>query len=333
MKKLVTLLVIMLAAAVLFSPVSPNNAMAAQKDWPKGLTVGTAPMGSTYFILLSGWADLISKHLKISSAAESTGGPAANVVLIEKGQVDLAAATNLVLYQGWHGKAWAKGVEYQKVRAILPLYPGTFHLYAPADRGIKSIYDLEGKRVCVGGSGTTPGILGPMVWEILGINVAKKVNLGWSDANSAIRDGLIDAVQGLMGIPFPSCLELMSTHDVIISSIPEKDIPKLIEELPLLGRTVIPANTYKGQTSDIPTIDVWGYMLAGKDMAADLVYEICKQTMENHNELLQVHKSAKHIKDLKAIANSVVPVHTGALKYYKEIGISVPDKLVPPEAK
>ena len=333
MKKYSAVLTILFLFLVVFGLGSQETIGATKKDWPKGLTVGSAPMGSTYFILLSGWGELITKRVEIRTAVESTGGPAANVVLIEKGGIDLGAATNLVLHQGWHGDAWAKGVKYQKARAILPLYPGTFHIYAPRDRGIESIYDLNGKRVCVGGSGTTPGILGPMVWDILGVKPAKKVNLGWSDANSAVRDGLLDAVQGLMGIPFPSCVELSSTHDVVISSIPAKDIPKLRKELPLLGETMVPANTYKGQTEDIPTIDVWGFMLAGKDVPNDVVYEIVKETLKNIDDLLTVHKSARHIKRLKAIANSVIPIHSGAIKYYKEIGIDIPDKLIPPEYK
>ncbi len=333
MKRFFTFSILFVSLMFLLISAHPGTAEAAQKDWPKGLTIGTAPMGSTYFVLLTGWGKLITKHVGIQNAVESTGGPAANIVLIDGGKAELGAATNLVMYQGWHGKDWAKGIQYRKVRSIAPLYPGTLHIYALKAAGIKSIYDLEGKRVCVGASGTTPGILGPMLWEILNIKVAKKVNLGWTDANSAIRDGLIDAVQGLMGLPFPSCLELMSTHEVTICSIPKKDIPKIQKELPLVGETIVPANTYKGQTEDIPTIDVWGYLLAGKDVPADLVYEIVKVTMNNIDELIAVHKSANYIKQLKAINTSVFPLHSGAIKYYKEIGMTIPDNLIPPEYK
>ena len=332
MKRLIAFLLLFLLT-FLYGPVNSGTAMAAQKDWPKGLTIGSAPMGSTYFVLLSGWGDLISKYLKIPTAVESTGGPAANVILIDRKQIDLGAATNLVLYQGWEGKSWAKGKKIRSARSILPLYDGIFHIYAPVDRGIKSIYDLDGKRVCVGGSGTTPGILGPILWDILGIKPAKKINLGWSDANSGVRDGLIDAVEPLMGIPSPSCVELSSTHALDISSIPEKDIPMVIEKLPLLGKATIPANTYKGQTKDIPTVNVWGYMIASKDLPEDLVYEICKQTIGNIEDLISVHKAAKNIKKLNAINDSVIPLHPGAVRYYEEMGIEIPDRLIPPESK
>ena len=163
MKRFFFLLVVLLSMTFLFGFVNFDKATASEKDWPKGLTIGSAPMGSTYFVLLSGWGDMISKRINISTAVESTGGPAANVILIEKGEIDLGAATNLVLYQGWEGKAWTKGKKYRSARAILPLYPGTFHIYAPEKSGIKSIYDLEGKKVCVGGSGTTPGIMAPIL--------------------------------------------------------------------------------------------------------------------------------------------------------------------------
>ena len=333
MKKFLLLIVLLLSMAFLFGSINAGPAVAGQKDWPKGLTIGSAPMGSTYFVLLSGWGDLITKRLKIPTAVESTGGPAANVILIDKGQIDLGAATNLVLYQGWEGKAWSKGKKYQSSRTILPLYAGIFHIYSPVDRNIKSIYDLTGKRVCVGGSGTTPGILGPMLWDMLGVKPAKKINLGWSDANAGVRDGLIDAVEPLMGIPSPACVELSSTHKLNICSIPEKDIPMVIKKLPLLGRATIPANSYKGQTKAIPTVNVWGYMLASKKLPADLVYEVCKQTLGNINDLIAVHKAAKNIKTLSAVTDSIIPLHPGAIKYYKEVGIKIPDRLIPPEYK
>jgi TRAP transporter TAXI family solute receptor len=333
MKRFSTFSILFVLVIFLLISAYSGSAEAAQKDWPKGLTIGTAPMGSSYFIILTGWGKLITKHVGVQNAIESTGGPAANIVLIEKGGAELGAATNLVLYQGWNGKDWAKGVQYRKVRAIAPLYPGVFHIYALKSSGIKSIYDLNGKRVCVGASGTTPGILGPMIWDILNIKPAKKVNLGWTDANSALRDGLIDAVQGLMGLPFPCVLELQATHEVTICSIPKNDIPKLREKLPLLGETTVPANTYKGQTEAVPTIDVWGYLLASKDLPDDLVYDIVKATENNIDELIAIHKSARFIKQVNAITNSVVPIHSGAIKYYKEIGIDIPNKLIPPEYK
>ena len=90
---------------------------------------------------------------------------------------------------------------------------------------------------------------------------------------------------------------------------------------------------YKGQTQAVPTIDVWGYMLADKDLPNDLVYEIVKKTIENIDDLLLVHKSARNVKNLPAIKNSVVPIHSGAIKFYKEKGIEIPDKLIPPEFK
>lgn len=326
MRKILTAGLIFVAL-VAFGLGNSRSALAAKKDWPKGLTFGTAPMGSTYFILLTGWAQLVTQYVGIQNAVESTGGPAANMVLIHKKQLDLGAATNLVLWQGWHGKAWAKGNKYRDVRAILPLYPGVLQLYALKKSGIKGISAkyLDGKKVNVGPPQTTPGILGPLVFDILNIK-PKVVHLGWADSNSALRDGLLDAVFILIGIPAPTIVEMTSTHKMIISSILEEDIPKVRKALPLMGKTKIPANMYKGQTKDIPTIDVWGYMLARPDLPDDLVYEICKATIDHHDDLLKVHKSAKYIKRLEAIKDCVIPLHPGAIKFFKERGIEVPKK-------
>lgn len=324
-------LVVVLVAAFVLPGCVPEEEV--EEEWPSGLTFGTAPMGSTYFILLSGEADLITKYVDITTAAESTAGPAANVGLIEKGEVDLGGATNLVLHMGWTGTGWAEGTKYQRVRAYAPIYPGTWHGMALKGSGIKSVYDLEGKKVCSGATGTTPSILTPLVYDILGIEPAEYVALGWTDANSSLRDGLIDAVQTLAGVPMPSFTEMATTHDVNIWGIPCEDMAKLTEELPLLMETVVPANSFRGQTEELCTIAVWGYMLADKDLPADLVYEITKATAEHVDDLIAIHKSGKHIAELEAMAGSVIPLHSGAIRYYEEIGIEIPDKLYPPEYK
>lgn len=323
-------LVVVLVAAFVLPGCAPEE---AEEEWPSGLTYGTSSMGSTYFILLSGAADMITKYVGVPTAAEATAGPAANVGLIEKREIDFGGATNLVLYQGWNGLAWAEGTKHQRMRAFAPIYPGTWHGMALKESGIKSIHDCDGKIVCSGPTATTPSILTPMVHELFGIEPAKYVALGWTDANSALRDGMVDVIQTLAGLPMPSFTEMATTHDVNIWGIPCEDIPELLEELPLLMETVIPANTLKGQTEELCTIAVWGFMLADKDLPDDLVYEVTKAIAEHVDELIAIHKSGRHIGELEAMATSVIPLHSGAIKYYEEIGIEIPDKLYPPEYK
>ena len=75
------------------------------------------------------------------------------------------------------------------------------------------------------------------------------------------------------------------------------------------------------------TITVWNYMVVHKDASADFVYEVVKKTFENVDILITTHASAKETKP-EAIVYSPIPLHPGAVKYYQEKGIKIPDKLI-----
>jgi len=94
----------------------------------------------------------------------------------------------------------------------------------------------------------------------------------------------------------------------------------------------IPKETYKHQDEDISVVAFWNLGIASSDLSEDLVYELVKTTFEKHEDLLSVDPTAKDtIAD--NITYSTVPLHPGALKYYKEEGIEIPDELIPPESK
>jgi len=78
----------------------------------------------------------------------------------------------------------------------------------------------------------------------------------------------------------------------------------------------------KGQTKPVPTLGDWNVMIVNKDMPDDKVYEVAKATFALIDKWVSVHKSAattkpENIKDLKQY-----PMHPGAARYYKEIGLN-----------
>ena len=331
------LVVVLVAAFVLpgcVPEVAPPEEEEEEEEWPPGLTIGTSSLGSGYYIMLSGWGETLSKYTGVPTAAESTAGPAANIGLIETGEMELGAATNLVLWQAWNSVegTWAEGEVFEKVRVILPCYPSVLQGLALKASGIESMYDYEGKRVVIGPAGTTPAILLPIIFDTLGISVTP-VNLGWTDAHLALVDGIVDVVQRSTGYPTASIEETAHSHPLNFIGVSPEDVPKIQEVVPFMSEAVLPAGTYTGVDEDIPTLSMWGYLLASRDLPEDLVYEIVKATVDNIDEIIAIYPHAKNIVNLKMITGSTVPIHPGAIRYYKEVGIEIPENLYPPEYK
>ncbi len=98
-------------------------------------------------------------------------------------------------------------------------------------------------------------------------------------------------------------------------------------------RFEIPANTYPRQAEKVNTIAQPNILMTTTSIDDQLVYELTKTMFENLPEVHQVHSAAKYITTENALKGVSVPLHLGAYRYYKEIGLDIPDYLIPPEAQ
>ena len=313
---------------IVFSFTVTLSQAQVKPGWPKGVTIGTSGIGGVYFVWGGGFSKLLHDKMGIPGSVEVTAGPVTNLQLLENKQIDFALATAAPIYEGWHGLGWSKGKKYQNSRVIFPMYTTYFHAYALKKTGIKSAPDLNGKSVGVGAVGTTPAVYWPLVFEVLGIKPGRVVNAGWSDLNSQMRDGMLDSIATASGLPWGGITELEVSFDVNVFALTRANGEKFIAKYPFFSPGMIPKGTYKAnKDSDIDTVTVWNFMVVHKDASSDFIYEVVKKTFENVDILIAAHASAKEVKP-EYIVHSPVPLHPGAVKYYKEKGIKIPDKLI-----
>ncbi len=297
---------------------------------PKAITIGAAPVGGVYFVWAGGFARLLYDKMGISGNVEVTGGPVHNTQLIEAKQLDFGLVHAGIAYEGWHGLGWAKGKKHQNPRVIFPMYASCFHLYALKKSGIKNIHNLTGKSVGPGPIGGGPSVYYPLLFEVIGVKPGRIVNASSSDLNSQLKDGMLDVNASTLGIPWGLIHEIETTHEVNVFGVPRADAEKFIAKYPYFSLGIIPKGTYKANKDfDIETVSFWNFMTVNKDLSEEFVYEVVKKTFENVDILITAHASAKEVKP-EFIVNSPIPLHPGAVKYYKEIGIKIPDKLILP---
>lgn len=316
-----------LTVVMLSLAITHSNAQTRQA-WPKSVNIGAAPVGGTYFIWAGGFAKLLYERMGISASVEATGGPVHNVQLVDGGEMDFGMVTAGPAWEGWHGEGWAKGKRYQNLRVIFPMYTTYFQMYALKKSGIKGIYDLKGKSVGVGPVGGTPATYWPKILETTGVKPGRIVNASSSDLNSQLKDGMLDANGQAVGLPWATVTEIETTHDINIFGVPQRVADRFIARYPYFSKGVIPRGTYKSNKDfDVETVTVWNFMVVHKDAPDDFVYEVLKKTFENVDTLITVHPSAKETKP-ESIIHSPIPLHPGAVRYYREKGINIPDALV-----
>lgn len=315
-----------LAAAFAAALALPAAAMD-KTGWPTEMTIGTASQGGTYFVYGNGFASFITEALGLNATGEVTGGPVQNVTLVETGDHLMGLVTMGPAYDAWNGKSeLAPGLEHKSIRALFPMYQTPFQVIALRRSGITSVSDLNGKRVSVGPAGGTPGTYWPQFMAALGVN-ATISNAGAADAAGQLQDGLIDAFAFAAGVPISAFAELAASQDVVMFGFNEAELPKILEAFPAMAPLTIPAGTYAGHDYDQPTVALWNFAIAHKDMPESLAYEITKLAMENPDRMVQIHAAAKETLLENWDKNTFMPYHPGAVRYFTEKGIVIPDAL------
>lgn len=319
---------LLLAAFFAISQAGPAYGQA-KKDWPKIVTIGGAPVGGTGAVYAGGVAGILHAKLGLNTSVETTGGPVHNTQLAQSKEVTICGVSAAAIYEGWHGAGWAKGKTHQDIRCLFPMYNTYFQMYALKKAGIQSIYDLNGKSVGVGPTGGTSALLWPRFLETLGIKPGRIVNASSSDLGDQLKDGLIHANAQSAGIPWSAVTEAETMSEVNVLGISKKDMEKVIEKVPYLSPGILPKGTYKAnKETDIDTLTFWSFYIANKDLPEDFVYAIVKTVFENQDALVAAHKAAVETRP-EYIVHSPIPLHPGAVKYYKEKGIKLPDKILP----
>jgi len=320
------LLVAVLAAC------SEESSGKEEKADPSNLLLGTSSQGGTYYVWGGGWADIMGKNIDdVDVSVEVTGGPTSNIQLIQNGDMDLGFVTSWLGGEGYNGEGWTEE-EHDKIRSMFIMYPSVMHMYALKGNGIEAISDFQGNHVSTGAPGSTSAEAGQGLMDVLDIKPEKVSGLPTNTSTDGLRDGTIDAGFAVTGVPGPFMLDLETTHEVQHIGLTDEEMDKVLSEYPYWDSLDIPKETYKHQDEDISVVAFWNVGIASSDLSEDLVYDMVKTTFEEHEDLLAVDPTAKDT-IAENITYSTIPLHPGALKYYEEEGIEIPDELVPPESK
>lgn len=319
---------LLIAFSVIFAAAcTDGNEQAANnkgEDKQVDLLMGTGSQGGTYFPLGAEMANVWNKNIEqVNVTSTESGASVENLAKISNGEFDLGMTVNLPAYTAYEGSGDFDGKKVENFAFIGHIYPEVLQIITRESANINSIADLKGKRVAIGPPGSGTQVAVKLVLESYGLKEGDydAYQEGFGDAKSKLQDGTIEASFGLLGLPDAGIDELQaSVKDVKLLNI---DTDKLdhIEKNSGYSSYIIKAGSYEWQKDDVQVVSAFAVLVANTDTVDDdLAYELAKVMVENASE--NTHPQAKHMTKENAL-NGVgdLPIHPGAEKYYKEIGL------------
>ena len=108
-----------------------------------------------------------------------------------------------------------------------------------------------------------------------------------------------------------------------------EQIEAIRKAMPEFSPSKIAAGTYRFLEKDHITIGVYNFAIGRADLPDDLVYQLVKAVFENQPRLVKATAAASDTLPQNVVKDTFLPFHPGAVRYYREIGIKIPESLVP----
>ena len=287
------------------------------------LSIGSTGLGSTYYVMAAGISNLINKQPDIQTSVEPMGGADPQVRAIGEKRIDFGAVNTLAASDGYYGRP-----PYNSkipLRLIIQGDATVRNIVARADAGIKTPADLKGKRFLAKRKAVADlEQLALAILKVWGVPKEQVKLLEAAEINEAVEAmklGTADAGV-LPGSPGAATIkELAESTPVVFIDLGEK-MDALLKELnPAFFPTVIPTGAFKGVDKPVTTVAAGrAAFVARADLPDELIYRITKIVFSDPQELARMHTIGRDWTVDNTVKDFPVPIHPGAVKYFKEIG-------------
>jgi TRAP transporter TAXI family solute receptor len=312
-----------LAAAALTAVVagcgSGGGSGPEQSDRPpERLTVTSGGQGGIYFLYGAAFAKVISRHLPgYRATAEESTGAVENLLRLRDGKADIALTLGDTALDAVEGReAFKRPVP---LRALAQIYRSYVQVVAAKGSGIRSLADLEGKRVSVGSPDSGTEVVAARVLELAHIDSRKGIErrqLGVAESADALANGTIDAFFWTGGLPMSAVSGLARAHPIRMLDLAALARPLRERYGGVYEDASIPAGTYPGVAA-VPTISVPNYIVVSEKMNGALAHDLTELLFKYGDELVAAHPESRNLDPARA-QQMIAPIrlHPGAQQYY-----------------
>jgi uncharacterized protein len=314
-------------AAVVLVMVMAGQGMAADKR----ISIGTAGTAGALYPMGVAMAETINRHVPgFKASAEASSASLENIRNLSQGNVEWAISQNEVAYLAYNGLDKYKGKAVKSLQSLFGTLISWAQIFASADSSINSVKDFKGKRIGVGAPGSGGERAAQKILSYYGLTYKdiKPEFMSNPEMVSALKDGTLDAF--IITHPLKSAALLDLTTSFKVKMIPVGD-EGFYKKYPYFTKRDVPVGTYRNVDKPVPTPTsrVVMYTDTKAGLSTDDVYAMLKGIWENAGEWQSTHPAVKKYTTLKdAVKGLNIPLHPGAVKYYKEKGLAIPAALI-----
>lgn len=337
LRALIALAVICLFAFLLARPVPEDR---------QTYILATATTGGTFYPVGVAMATLSKQVLEpehgISLAAISSAGSEENLRLMRTGEARFAILQGLYGAWAWHGAGrMANEAPFAELRSVTALWPNVEHFLVRArfaEQGdMSDLAALEGRRFSIGArySGTEGS--NRHILQALGLDPDQHFNLvyqGYGASADAFQNQLIDGMNTPAGVPVGAVTRAMAAArgEAVLLSFTQEQLGAVNRDYPDLWQFLeLPAETYPNQPEPVRTIAQANLLAVTADVPEEHVYQLLVTLYDNLAFLHAFHAATRAMSLHSALEGLPVPLHPGAVRFYRERGLEVPERLLPPE--
>lgn len=306
-------------AAALLIAASTHGASAQTR-----IVMAGSSSGGTSHLYFAALAPLLNKYIPGMEASARSGGSTENVLLLERGTVQVAGAS-----PGDAEKVLGKdGMAKTKIRTLFTMFHIPYHLLVPKTSPIQSFADLKGKRLSIGIKAGGEANLFLRMVGVLGMKEGdfRLDYLGKGEAVNAYKDNVLEAISFLCPLPCPMVTEL-ATHPRgarLVAMSPD-EVGKINADHRWYSDYTIERSVYTNALGDgardIRTFTEWFYVATNADFPAEAAYQIAKVIGDKHDELVSAFRAANSSTAENTAKYPGFPLHPGTERYLRERGL------------
>lgn len=293
------------------------------------VSIGTGGISGVYYPTGGAICYLVNKlkgEERIHCEIKSTPGSIYNLNALKKHKIDIAVVQSDWQHHAYNGTSLFKEQgRLTNLRSLFSVHSEPFTVLARKDANVHTFEDIKGKRVNIGAPNSGQRGTMEMLQELYGwhnADFAEVASLTPSEQAQALCDKKIDVIIYVVGHPNSSIKEASSACQTKLVSVTGDKVSRLINTYSYYDTTTIPGGMYRGSPDQTDTFGVGATVVTTTELSNQVAYEIVKAVFENHENFVQLHPSFKNLTKHAMVTQYLsAPLHPGALRYYKEVGL------------
>ena len=310
------------------APAAEEAAAEEAPGFTGSYLMGTGSATGNYYAFGNSVCTVVNNVTGANLTVNATGGSTENARLLGSKENEFAMIQSDVYSYAHQGVELFDGSPITNFQAVTACYPEMVQIVVRKDAGISSVADMAGKNICVGAVGSGYEVAARQILGAYGMTY-DDINETFADqatAKNGVQDGTFDGMFLCSGYPNGNVQELSLTGKIEVLTIDQEHLDILVKDYPYYSAFTTETDEYN-LGHEITSVAVKCMLVCLDSFSEDEIYALTKSIYEHLGEIQEINSKANYMSLEDALSGIPSDLHPGALKYYEEQGLTIPDYL------